>query len=104
MVGSMYAVIKTGGKQYKVADNDVIKVEKLIAEVGSEIEFDEVLMAGDKLGSPLLKGAKVVAEVLEQKRADKLLVFKKKRRKGYRRTQGHRQHQTVVRIKNIVTA
>lgn len=104
MVGSMYAVIKTGGKQYKVANNDVIKVEKLIAEIGSEVVFDEVMMAGDKIGAPLLKGAKVTAEVLEQKRADKILVFKKKRRKGYRRTQGHRQHQTVVRIKNIAVA
>ncbi|MGD9637944.1 MAG: 50S ribosomal protein L21 [Alphaproteobacteria bacterium] len=100
----MYAVIKTGGKQYKVASNDVIKVEKLIAEVGSEVVFDEVLLAGDKIGEPLVKGAKVTAEVLEQNRADKILVFKKRRRKGYRRTQGHRQHQTVVRIKNIATA
>lgn len=100
----MYAVIKTGGKQYKVTNNDIIKVEKLPALAGSEVEFDEVLMIDDKIGTPLIKGAKVVAEVLEQKRADKILVFKKKRRKGYRRTQGHRQYQTVIKIKNIVAA
>ncbi|MDH3665087.1 MAG: 50S ribosomal protein L21 [Alphaproteobacteria bacterium] len=101
----MYAVIKTGGKQYRVAAGDVIKVEKLDGEVGSSVDFDQVLMVGDgddaKIGTPVIDGAKVSAEVLEQGKGDKVLVFKKKRRKNYRRTRGHRQHQTVLRISDI---
>jgi large subunit ribosomal protein L21 len=102
----MYAVLKTGGKQYKVAANDVIIVEKLVAEAGSTIDLDEVLMIGDgesaKVGTPMLDGAKVTAEVLEQKRGKKVIVFKKKRRKNYRRTRGHRQELTVLRITDIL--
>ncbi len=104
----MYAIIRTGGKQYKVAKNDVISVEKLSGEAGATVELDEVLMIGDgaaaAVGVPLVKGAKVVAKVLEQTRADKILVFKKKRRKKYRRTQGHRQDITVLRVTDLLTA
>ncbi len=96
---SDFAIFQTGGKQYRVAQGDIIKVEKLNAE--GTIEFDQVLMVGDKIGTPLVEGAKVVAEVIEQKRADKILVFKKKRRQNYRRTAGHRQFITVLKIKEI---
>lgn len=102
----MYAVLKTGGKQYKVAENDVIIVEKLVAEAGTKIDLDEVLMVGDgetaKVGTPTVDGAKVTAEVLEQKRGKKVIVFKKKRRQNYRRTRGHRQELTVLRITDIL--
>ena len=94
-----YAIFQTGGKQYRVKQGDIIKVEKL--EADGKIEFDQVLMIGDKVGSPFVEGAKVVAEVVEQKRADKILVFKKKRRQNYRRTAGHRQFITVLKIKEI---
>ena len=101
----MYAVLETGGKQYKVAEGDVVKVEKLEGEVGSTIKFDRVLMVGDnksqKIGTPLVAGTAVFAEILEQARDKKIIVFKKKRRQGYQRTQGHRQYLTVVRITNI---
>jgi large subunit ribosomal protein L21 len=102
----MFAVIKTGGKQYKVAENDVIKVERLIAEAGSTVELDNVLMLGEsgkaaKTASADLQKAAVFAEVLEQSRADKIIVFKKKRRHNYRRKAGHRQDQTVLRITGI---
>ena len=103
----MYAVLKTGGKQYKVAENDVIIVEKLAAEAGSNIDLDEVLMIGDgeasTVGTPTVVGAKVTAEVLEQKRGKKVIVFKKKRRQNYRRTRGHRQELTVLRITDILS-
>jgi large subunit ribosomal protein L21 len=101
----MYAVIKTGGKQYRVAKNDVITIEKLAGEAGGSVEFGEVLMLGGdepKVGSPLVAGAKVVATVLEQVRGDKIIIFKKRRRKNYRRRTGHRQYHTVVRIGDIV--
>ncbi|MBM85187.1 MAG: 50S ribosomal protein L21 [Rhodospirillaceae bacterium] len=102
----MYAVLKTGGKQYKVAKDDIITVEKLAVESGSAVDLNEVLMIGDgeatTVGTPLLEGAKVIAEVLEQKRGKKIIVFKKKRRKNYRRTQGHRQNLTVLRITEIL--
>lgn len=102
----MFAVIKTGGKQYKVTKNDVIKVEKLCEDAGSTILFDEVLATGnDKgeitLGSPLVKNVAVSAEVLEHKKTDKVIVFKKKRRQNYRRKAGHRQQVTVLRIQEI---
>jgi large subunit ribosomal protein L21 len=101
----MFAVIQSGGKQYKVAENDVIKVEKLAAEVGAGIDLGRVLMIGGEgaatIGTPLIDGALVTAEVLEQTRADKIIVFKKKRRKGYRRRLGHRQDLTVLRITGI---
>ncbi len=107
----MYAVIKTGGKQYRVAPGDVLKVEKLDGEVGDKVGFDQVLMIGDenaedsaRIGTPMIAGAEVTAEVLEQGKGDKVLIFKKKRRKNYRRTRGHRQFQTVLRISDIKAA
>lgn len=102
----MYAVIKTGGKQYKVAQNDIIKVEKLAGETGAAIEFDEVLMLGDganvTVGTPTVSGASVKAEVVEQARGPKIIVFKKRRRKHSQRRHGHRQDLTVVRVTDIV--
>jgi large subunit ribosomal protein L21 len=104
----MYAVIKTGGKQYKVAKDDVIVVEKLAGEPGSSVDIGEVLLVGDDkaqtVGAPLVDGASVAAEVVEQKRDKKIIVFKKKRRKNYRRKNGHRQNVTVLRITDILTA
>jgi large subunit ribosomal protein L21 len=102
----MFAVIRTGGKQYKVAKDDVIAVEKLAGEPGATVELGEVLMLGGdgaevSTGTPLLAGASVTAELVEQRRADKIIVFKKKRRHNYRRKNGHRQHQTVLRITEI---
>jgi len=101
----MYAVFKSGGKQYKVAQNDVITLDKLEADEGSTILFDEVLMVidGDKttIGSPLVKNMKVSATILEQKKDKKIIVFKKKRRHNYRRKFGHRSHISVVRIEGI---
>ena len=100
----MFAVIRTGGKQYKVAPDDLITVEKLDAEPGATLEL-EVLMVGDgdsvSTGSPLLSGALVSATLVEHKRAEKIIVFKKKRRHNYRRKKGHRQYQTVLRIGEI---
>lgn len=96
---SKFAIFQTGGKQYRVQTGDIVKVEKLNAE--GKVEFDQVLMVGDKVGNPFVEGAKVVAEVLEQKRTDKVLVFKKKRRQNYRRTHGHRQYITVLKITEI---
>lgn len=96
---SDYAIFSTGGKQYRVKTGDIIKVEKLNAD--GKIEFDQVLMVGGTVGNPLVAGAKVVAEVLEHKRNDKILVFKKKRRQNYRRTKGHRQNITVLKITDI---
>jgi large subunit ribosomal protein L21 len=103
----MFAVIRTGGKQYKVAKNDVIFVEKLAGEPGATIELADVLMVGGegaapKTGAPLVDGAKVAATVLEHKKGDKVIVFKKKRRHNYRRKNGHRQPITVLRITDIV--
>ena len=92
-------IYKTGGKQYSMQSGDIVKVEKLDAE--GTVEFDQVLMIGDKIGTPFIDGAKVIATVVEQKRADKVLVFKKKRRQNYRRTRGHRQYITVVKITEI---
>ncbi|GLQ07884.1 50S ribosomal protein L21 [Sneathiella chinensis] len=102
----MFAVIKTGGKQYKVAKDDVIKVERLAGEAGDNVELDHVLaISGDdgalSLGSPVLEGATVSATLLEQARADKIVVFKKKRRQNYRRKAGHRQDISVLRITDI---
>ena len=98
----MYAVIKTGGKQYKVAENDVITVERLYGEPGQPLSLDRVMMvagSGDPvIGAPYVAGASVGAEVVEQGRGEKIAVFKKKRRKGYRRLRGHRQLSTCLRI------
>jgi len=103
----MFAVIKTGGKQYKVAKDDVIVVEKLTGEAGEVVAFESVLMVGEgadtKAGAPFVEGVCVAGEVIEQTRGDKILVFKKKRRQNYRRTNGHRQDLTVVRITDILT-
>jgi large subunit ribosomal protein L21 len=105
----MYAVIRTGGKQYRVASGQVVKVERLDGEIGETVAFDQVLMVGDdqgepKIGAPLVTGAQVTAEVLEQGKGPKVIVFKKKRRKNYRRRRGHRQLQTVLRIRDIAVA
>lgn len=103
----MFAVIKTGGKQYRVAAEDVITIEKLPAEAGATVTFEDVLMVGDgdkaTIGTPLVAGASVAGEVVEQTRGDKIRIFKKKRRKHYQRTAGHRQHLTVVKITDILT-
>jgi large subunit ribosomal protein L21 len=104
----MYAVIRTGGKQYRVSADQVVTIEKVAGEAGTQVEFTEVLMLGGsgeaKVGNPAVAGAKVVAEVVEQNRAPKVIAFKKRRRKNSRRKRGHRQHQTLVRIKDIVGA
>ena len=102
----MFAVIRTGGKQYRVARDDEIVVEKLSAEPGATVEIGDVLMIGEpgkapKVGTPVLEKAKVFAEVVEQTRDDKIIVFKKNRRKGYRRKAGHRQEVTVLRVTDV---
>ena len=101
----MYAIIKTGGKQYRVAEGDVITVEKLAAEAGESVTFDEVLAVVDgkdvKVGKPLVEGAKVTAKVEAQGKARKILVFKYKAKSNYRRRQGHRQPFTKVVIEKI---
>lgn len=102
----MFAVIRTGGKQYKVAKNDVIVVEKLLGDAGDEVDFTDVLALNDgaamKFGAPVVGNALVTAEVLEQARGDKIIIFKKKRRQNYRRKNGHRQELTVLRILDIL--
>jgi large subunit ribosomal protein L21 len=103
----MYAVIKTGGKQYRVAKNDVIKIERLDGEVGAAIVFPEVLMIGGDspvVGAPMVAGASVTGTVLEQAKGETVIIFKKRRRKNYRRRNGHRQLLTVVRIADIAVA
>lgn len=101
----MFAVVKTGGKQYRVAKDDVIRVEKLDAEAGETVILDEVLMVSDengaKTGTPLLEGAAVEAEVVEQTRNKKIIIYKKKRRQNYRRKKGHRQQVTVLKVVDI---
>jgi large subunit ribosomal protein L21 len=102
----MYAVIKTGGKQYTVKTGDVLEIEKLDLEVGAKVTFDEVLAIGEEggklnVGTPVIAGASVEATVLDQFRAKKIVVFKMKRRKSYRRTQGHRQNLTRIEIGEI---
>jgi large subunit ribosomal protein L21 len=102
-----FAVIRTGGKQYRVTPNAVLKVEKLEAEPGATITFHDVLAlgtdAGLAIGAPTVPGASVTATVLEQARGDKIIIFKKKRRQNYRRKRGHRQHITVLRIGEVVS-
>jgi large subunit ribosomal protein L21 len=101
----MYAVIKTGGKQYRVVAGEKIKVEKLEGEVGSKVIIDQVLMLADgddvTIGAPVVKGASVSATVIAQGRADKVMIFKFRRRKHYRKTQGHRQDYTEIEIQGI---
>lgn len=105
VVGKMFAVIRTGGKQYKVAAGDVIKVEKLAGEAGASLKLDEVLLVSDAgtttVGTPLVANAAVTAEVVAQSRGPKIIIFKKKRRQNYRRKNGHRQDLTVLRITGI---
>jgi large subunit ribosomal protein L21 len=100
-----YAVIRTGGKQYRVEPGTLLRIEKLSGEVGSPVEFPEVLLRADddavRVGTPTVEGAVVRATVVEQGRAKKILVYKKKRRKNYRRRRGHRQYVTTVRVTAI---
>lgn len=101
---SVYAIIETGGKQVHVEEGKKIFVEKLDASIGSEITIDTVLFAGGEtcsIGTPYIQNARVIAEVIEQGRGDKVIVFKKKRRHGYRKKQGHRQYYTALKIKSI---
>ncbi len=101
----MFAVFKTGGKQYKVSEGDVIQVEKLDGNVGDTITLDQVLMVGEdekvQVGAPVLEGRSVSAEIMDQFKDKKILVFKKRRRKKYRRTNGHRQQLTRLKITGI---
>ena len=101
----MYAVFKTGGKQYRASTGDVIKIEKIEAENGATVELDQVLMVGEgediKIGTPFLEGGKVTATVVDQGRGDKITVIKFKRRKNYRRKMGHRQYFTQIEITGI---
>ena len=101
----MYAVIKTGGKQYRVAPGEKIKIEQIPADVGSQITLDQVLMVAEgesvKVGNPLLAGAKVMATVLSHGRGEKVRIFKLRRRKHYQKTQGHRQNYTEIRVDAI---
>ena len=103
----MYAVIRTGGKQYKVAPEDVLQIEKIEGAAGDAVSFSDVLMVagegGPTFGAPLVSGALVSAEVVEQGRGPKVIIFKKKRRQNYRRKRGHRQELTTVRILEILT-
>jgi large subunit ribosomal protein L21 len=104
----MYAVIQTGGKQYRVKSGEQLRVEQLPAEVGAAVSFDQVLMLGEgdaaRIGAPYVSGAKVKATVVAQGRGDKVRIFKLRRRKHYQKTQGHRQGYTEVRIDEIVGA
>ena len=101
----MYAIIRTGGKQYQVAPGEHVRVEKLGGEVGDTVELADVLLVADgedvKIGQPVVEGAKVTAQIVEQGKAKKVLVFKKKRRKGYKVKRGHRQLFTALEIKEI---
>ncbi len=101
----MHAVIKNGGKQYRVEEGDVREIESLVAEPGQTLTFEDVVAVGDgadlQVGAPTVAGARVEVEVLEQTRGDKIIIFKKKRRQNYRRRTGHRQNLTVVRVTGI---
>ncbi|MEB3702651.1 50S ribosomal protein L21 [Candidatus Bealeia paramacronuclearis] len=104
----MFAVIKTGGKQYRVTPNQLLLIEKSEGVAGDPIEFSDVLMLSDgddiKVGAPIVSGARVQGTIVEQTRGDKIIVFKKKRRHNYRRKNGHRQYLTVVRITDILAS
>ena len=101
----MYAVIKTGGKQYRVSEGDLVRIEKITGEVGELIEFEDVLLVaqGDHvdIGRPHVKDSKVIGEIVEHGKDKKIVIFKSKRRKGYRKKQGHRQQHTLLKIKEI---
>ncbi len=103
----MYAIIQTGGKQYRVSPGDILRVERLPGERGEAVVLDQVLLVADgedlKVGQPLVAGASVKGEILRQGKGKKILVFKKKRRKNYRRRQGHRQLYTALQVKEITT-
>jgi large subunit ribosomal protein L21 len=103
----MYAVIRTGGKQYRVTPDDVLDIEKIPGEAGDIVEFGEVLLVGGdgepQFGAPLISGATVAAEVVKQHRGEKIIIFKKKRRQNYRRKNGHRQSLTLIRVTEILT-
>ncbi|RUO98457.1 50S ribosomal protein L21 [Hyphomicrobium sp.] len=104
----MYAVIKTGGKQYRVSKDDVVTIERVSGDAGAKVEFGEVLMVGSgadvTIGAPFVSGAKVIAELVEHSRGPKLIAFKKRRRKNSRRKKGHRQDLSIVRITDIAGA
>ncbi len=102
----MFAVIRTGGKQYKVAKDDIITVEKLLGEPGDKVQLGDVLMLGEEgkaptVGTPLVQKAAVIAEILDHGRGEKVIVFKKKRRHNYRRTKGHRQEHTTLKVVEV---
>ena len=100
----MFAIVKTGGKQYRVGVGDQITVERLAGEVGAAISLDQVLAVGGdvpRIGTPVVAGASVTAKIVQQPRGTKIIVFKKKRRKNYRRKRGHRQELTVLKIEEI---
>jgi large subunit ribosomal protein L21 len=103
---ALFAIVHTGGKQYRVAPGDILRVERLPGERGDEVLLDQVLLIADgdaiKVGQPLVAGARVVSEILRQAKAKKIIVFKKKRRKKYRRKQGHRQLYTALQVKEII--
>ena len=100
-----YAVIRTGGKQYRVTSGELLRIESLKGDVGSQVEFSDVLLTSNEgtvqVGTPLVAGASVSAQIVEHGKERKIIVFKKKRRQGYRRKRGHRQHFTAVRVQNI---
>jgi len=104
----MYAVIKTGGKQYRVAPGEKLKVESLTADVGATVSFDQVLMIADgdkqKIGAPMVAGGKVTAQVVSHGRGDKIRIIKHRRRKNYHKEMGHRQNFTEIQIKEILGA
>ncbi|MEH6717394.1 MAG: 50S ribosomal protein L21 [Aurantimonas endophytica] len=99
----MFAVIKTGGKQYRVAANDQFTIERLPGEAGDLVTFKEVLMVGSTIGAPFIEGASVTAEIVEQTRGKKVISFKKRRRQNSKRTRGHRQDLTMIRVAEILT-
>lgn len=99
----MFAVLKTGGKQYRVQPGDVLRVEKLAAEAGEKVQFNDILMIGSTIGAPLVSGAGVVAEVIDTIKADKVITFHKRRRKhSSQRTRGHRQQLTLLRVTDLL--
>lgn len=102
----MYAIVEIGGQQFKVAKNDLVRVPKLMGEVGSTIDLDRVMLVADesgtRIGAPLVQGAQVKASIVQFERGDKVIVFKKKRRKSYRLKKGHRQDYTRIKIEDIV--
>jgi len=97
----MFAIVKTGGKQYKVQKDAVLAVEKLAGKAGDKVSLKDVVMVGDKVGAPFVKGASVEAEIIRQTRGEKVIVFKKTRRHGYKRKNGHKQDLTLIKVLEI---